>query len=433
MPRSRNPQHLLLQGHPPRVCTSCFPSHKESGASLHHLFPSRYRTETDVRKRALFAQRKLLDLKNAENTAWTHLQEEEQTIDSVYALVALHIEEITRLRDQAINHIRSAIATAHSSLTLALERARNNAMEPTYVPVDPLERKLWAYTLESDCSLLEIVSFSYVDQFTHMREALTLSHTPVRSGSNKIAVFDNSELRLFDTSDESWSPPLTLARPVPLVGRFNAFLPNKALFHCGGSDGSTTSANCYEIDVGGGGVKEVGAMGTRRHGHGGIRCDPFVYVFGGKAGDRMLSSAEKYRMERGTWEAIPSMRVPRMGFNPLLFDSVLYLCGGLVNTCEIFNPVTEQYTDLTFTLAEKSPTLTVAKSSEELVVITSLNKHHWNKTVRALGVDVATNIGAFISNEMVPVLVNSLLYLPGWRGVKVLNLETWAITDRKFP
>ena len=61
----------------------------------------------------------------------------------------------------------------------------------------------------------------------------------------------------------------------------------------------------------------------------------------------MLAS-ERLNSTRTQWSRISDMHSPRAEFNPCSFESMIYLCGGFCKGTEKYDPLTDQFTLVTF-------------------------------------------------------------------------------------
>lgn len=112
-------------------------------------------------------------------------------------------------------------------------------------------------------------------------------------------------------------------------------------------------------------------MRDERMSHGTIRYQDRVYVFGGSIGvGSPVKSWERYSLTSKTWDSKGSMREKRCFFTPGLYNGKIYLVGGLEDSIEVFDPVSEHFTRLR--LEKKFPTICgglVLTLSDQLLVL----------------------------------------------------------------
>lgn len=116
-------------------------------------------------------------------------------------------------------------------------------------------------------------------------------------------------------------------------------------------------------------TKQVRDMTHERMSHGTVRYQDRVYVFGGSIGvGSHVKSWERYSLTSNTWDSQGNMREERCFFTPGLYQGKIYLAGGLKNSIEVFDPVSEHFT----LLVKKLPTMCgglVLTLSDQLLVL----------------------------------------------------------------
>ena len=116
-------------------------------------------------------------------------------------------------------------------------------------------------------------------------------------------------------------------------------------------------------------TKQVRDMRDERMSHGTIRYQDRVYVFGGSIGvGSPVKSWERYSLTSNTWDSQGSMREKRCFFTPGLYQGKIYLAGGLRNSIEVFDPVSEHFTWLVKELPTKLGGLVLALSDQLIVL-----------------------------------------------------------------
>lgn len=61
----------------------------------------------------------------------------------------------------------------------------------------------------------------------------------------------------------------------------------------------------------------------------------YIYVVGGYDGQQQINTVERYDTERGCWEFVTSMAIPRSALSVTVLDGKLYAMGMLCSRCKI--------------------------------------------------------------------------------------------------
>lgn len=149
----------------------------------------------------------------------------------------------------------------------------------------------------------------------------------------------------------------TNVRPLPVAMRQHACVAHDdgMLYVTGGNNDSsfTSFSTAYAYNLTTDRWSAIAQMGSRRHGHGSVSLDGFVYVIGGYDGGEFLSSAERYTPSTGQWEAIAPMRTSRFGVACAVLDGRIYAVGGY--SSGTFHKSVERYDPATNTWERVNP------------------------------------------------------------------------------
>lgn len=113
-------------------------------------------------------------------------------------------------------------------------------------------------------------------------------------------------------------------------------------------------------------------MHTPRDSSGVIRAGSFVYVFGGRVGEKIEWLADKYGLEDGHWQQIPSLRTPKFAFTPCKLKQQIYLAeiDSAYSSLDVFCTLSETYTSYPFETSSCMNGCVSFISSGELVLLT---------------------------------------------------------------
>jgi len=101
-----------------------------------------------------------------------------------------------------------------------------------------------------------------------------------------------------------------------------------------------------------------------------ITFNNLPYVFGGRNVKLELSSCERF-LPSDSWELFPrSLRKPRSGFSPVLWNSLIYLPGGSgADTVEVFDPVKLEFRTLELALPKTGRSLSFMHDGQLYMLI----------------------------------------------------------------
>ena len=110
-------------------------------------------------------------------------------------------------------------------------------------------------------------------------------------------------------------------------------------------------------------------MREERMSHGVVRYQDWVYVFGGRIGtSSAVKSWERYSLIPRTWDRHGSMKEERRFFSPGVHQGKIYLAGGLCESIEVFDPVSERFTWVAKGLPSRLGGLVLSLSDQLLVL-----------------------------------------------------------------
>jgi len=98
-------------------------------------------------------------------------------------------------------------------------------------------------------------------------------------------------------------------------------------------------------------TKYLDSLNERQY-HASVRLFRTVFLFGGDISDGQ--SAEKCSLSEKKWSRLPPMPVKRIAFTPCVRERCIYLCGGNVDVCHVFDTRTNVYEELPFRLPGSS-------------------------------------------------------------------------------
>jgi len=145
-----------------------------------------------------------------------------------------------------------------------------------------------------------------------------------------------------------------------------------------------------------------------RYAHGIVVWKRAVHVFGSCLGDegRLCES-----LDITAWTALPKMHHMRAYFTPVVWQEAVYLCGGHINTIEVYDGVSMEL--LPLRLPERSATMACAKG-ETLLMITERHSTLLSgkkNTFSDASLTVKKLAQLFYSNSSSPVWWGSHFYL----------------------
>jgi Kelch motif len=144
-------------------------------------------------------------------------------------------------------------------------------------------------------------------------------------------------------------------------------IPNRLIFYCGGTQGSTFSAEAYIIDPYTFSINKLPDMKQSRALSSVLYWNDYVYVFGGYSGNN-LSTCEKYNLKTNTWTLLTSMPVTRSAFSIVVYKDCLYMTGDNCNL-DRYNPYLDTFDTFNNILPEFSAYSTLACNENILYVI----------------------------------------------------------------
>ena len=149
-------------------------------------------------------------------------------------------------------------------------------------------------------------------------------------------------------------------------------VPSTLLFCCGGRESSwqedTYSAKTWTIALPNV-VTRQADMFTKRSYHGLALCAGQVYAIGGASDLTNLRSCEKYMLDSGQWSKLgQEMAASRCYFNPVVYQSMIYLLGGSAPQTEVVDSLTDFITCLPLFLPGLGACISVLTGSGVLIV-----------------------------------------------------------------
>ena len=180
-------------------------------------------------------------------------------------------------------------------------------------------------------------------------------------------------------------------------------------------------------------IERQNSLIEKRSSPGAVLFEGKVLVFGGVqypkegAGLKTLATAEELDVSSDEpdccWHGLPPMVTPRAFFTPCVYNSQVYLCGGLTPYCERYCPSSCSYTPLWVSLYEFDGYAHSTFLYEGEIVILS---QHWMTRWKPEGVETRSEeleeIGD-VGCRVGPILCGEFVFLGTKEGIKVFNVD----------
>ena len=216
--------------------------------------------------------------------------------------------------------------------------------------------------------------------------SLPIQSLPEMSSIPPIPLLSPGRIHLYNIISQSVST--TLQPDIVTIDVYSVWVwtgSGRVVVSGGGS--STVWKSVYEV-VPPDGVAGLREMKERRRLHGAVSCQEDVFVMGGSNG-RPLKTAEYYSEK--TWQSLPPMTEARYGFNPVLYETCIYIIGGeKSNTGEIFDIPKREFVPLRIVLPERSQTCALV-IDKRLVVISKTKTSLWQLEDLSAGPEVTAH------------------------------------------
>lgn len=224
--------------------------------------------------------------------------------------------------------------------------------------------EIWHFFCESlNISPSDILSFQSNPKLAY-RE---LAYKPI---FNLAIRKDEGQISLYDCTKERTI--VTINCGIGSTGSAVMITDTQLIFTGGGKSHKKTCLVTFQPE----GVIDYPEMLDARRYHGSAFVCRTVYVFGGDI--EKCHSAEKFPLSSKAWTWLPEMSVQRSAFTPCVHKLSIYLCGGNVPECHLFDCRREVYTQLPLSLP--SNTWCVASYVEgELIVECGENRIVWRE------------------------------------------------------
>lgn len=216
-----------------------------------------------------------------------------------------------------------------------------------------------------------------------------------------IAMLSRDKARVYDCAKQIWKSPVSLQAQLQLqAGSSWLWLPDSRLFLL---EGETTAALC--LDLTSGAANSLQPMSVSRNFPGVVLYEKQVLVFGGAA----APTAEQYDLNAQAWQNLPNMYSTRSKFNPCLYDTRVYLCGGTSLTAEFYNITLKRYSALGFSIPEATDASALLVG-EDVVIISRNFISKWSLDEEKLTVSPRSLLTDCWSS-CTPVRVSNWAYL----------------------
>lgn len=175
-----------------------------------------------------------------------------------------------------------------------------------------------------------------------------------------IAFLSVGKALVYDCGKQVWKSRIVLQSTLKLTeGSAWLWLPDTQLLYL---EGGSPQATCLDLTNGTGtGLKP---MTQSRSYPGLVYYERRALVFGGIP----TPLAEQYDLSQKVWTPLPNMHSPRSKFNPCLYTTLVYLCGGSTWSAEIFNIPQNKYSALGFSIPDAADACAVVVDHSVMIV-----------------------------------------------------------------
>ena len=206
---------------------------------------------------------------------------------------------------------------------------------------------------------------------------------------------------IYDCSKRVSKAPVVLQVALKLTeGSAWLWLPDTQMLFLEGGSGQAT---CLDLTNGAG--TPVNPMTQARTYPGLVYYERKVLVFGGTS----EPLAEEYDLNQKVWAPLPNMHRPRNKFNPCLYDTLVYLCGGCTWASEIYNIPQRKYVALGFSVPDTYEACAVLVDLS-VVIISRDFLSKWSLESEELSVQ-GRALASECWSSTAPVVVNNYAYI----------------------
>lgn len=195
-------------------------------------------------------------------------------------------------------------------------------------------------------------------------------------------------------------------------------LPSGSLLCCGGNCDDTALIKVSGCKI------SLQHMQHPRSFHSAVHFKGTVYVFGGGE-----NSAEKLplcpvaTLPNQQWLTLPNMHCYRSACSPCLYRGDFYLFGGNNDRCEMFRPLTEEFTMLSLVLPENSYGCVAFQSKDEFLLLTGHYVTRWRPGEAPVIREHPTNIPG-VWTCMQQCVYEGVVYSAEKGSIRVFDLTT---------
>lgn len=231
-----------------------------------------------------------------------------------------------------------------------------------------------------------------------------------------IVLLSAGKALIYDCSKRVCKAPVVLKTQLKLTeGSAWLWLPDSQLLFLEGGSGQAT-----HLDLSNGAVTPVNPMSQARTYPGLVYYERRVLVFGGTS----EPLAEEYDLNQKAWAPLPNMHRSRNKFNPCLYDTLVYLCGGCTWVSEVYNIPQRKYIALGFSVPDTYDACSVLVDLSVVIVSRDfLSK--WSLESEELSVRGRT-LASECWSSTPPVVVGNYAYILVRDQVMEVDLNTAA-------
>ena len=354
-----------------------------------------------------------------------------ELVKEQFAYLRHELDDLERDYNHMLGQYHAQICEA---ISVAARDAKTLIFETQWPPTqtDLLARFIWEYGMEGAKPEIELFSGKVERAFVDLKSIIRVQ---MHSRSFKTSFPDRPKLALisekclyeYDVQKTNWSGVRLQGEAVATCKlawdtALAYYSDNLRLLCVGGS--SPLTNNTYTVDVCTGNLTENSHMRSCRSGHGLSQYNGKFYAFGGFGGK---NTGEKFDPEVNEWSPLGKMRGGHQWFTTCIYKDKIYICGGDSPIIEYFDPLTEEFTEVTshrLTDAFADASYSVAATGSDMVLVSARFMRIWNTESEVLSVSDKTFKKPFraVWSCMSPIFDGVNMFMPSQDGKKITKL-----------